>query len=562
LPAHDPSSRGPIAGASEEFMSDQPAESTDPIDPRLVEVEAAIIAGELGRALSLAEKALAEGLTHPALFNLRAYKAELEGRFEASLADLRAAHALAPGDASILNAMGICCTRLGQYEEAVDALAKATALAPDFAQAWNNRGLAELAHGDLLAARTSFETAAALQPEFAEPRGQLALMAARRGDHDEARAAAEAALSLKSDLPEAVRALAEVDLAEDRPADAEQRLQAVLRDPQIGPNARYYSRLLLGDALDRQGRYAEAFEAYRTANLGQREVYAPQFARSGLIELLDALRETFDIAWPRGVEPDPPGQPSPARRHIFLIGFMRSGTTLMEQVLAALPDAVSLEEKEVLASGVTEFMRRPEGLARLAAADDRTLQAHRDDYWARVGRYGIDPTGKLFIDKMPFDGFRLPLIHRLFPDARIVMAIRDPRDVVLSCFRRRFAVTQFNYELLSLPTTTRLYDLFMRSVESFDARLPLRLHRYRHEDLVADFDGQVKALCDFLDAPWNEAMRDIGARSRRGLVTSPSAPQLLGGLSSQGVQQWRRYEDQLAPYFADLDPWVRKFGYG
>jgi tetratricopeptide (TPR) repeat protein len=539
----------------------QDTDAPPPPDPRLEAVEAALLAGDFGRATALAEQALADGLVHPALLNVRAFRAEQEGRFDAALADLRRALELSPGDVSILNAMGICCTRLGLHEDAVETLAEATALAPDFAQAWNNRGLAELAYGDLVAARRSFESASALQPGFAEPRGHLALMAARRGDGAAARLVAEEALQLKPGLSEPVRALAEVDLAEDRPKDAESRLDQLLRDPGLGPNARYYSRLLLGDALDRQGRTAEAFEAYRIANLGQRETYAPQFGRSGLLDQLDEIRESFEAAWPRGVTPDEPERASPARRHIFLIGFMRSGTTLMEQVLAAQPDAVSLEEKEVLVSSVTEYLDNPAGLGRLAAADDEALERHRADYWRRVRRYGVDPTDKVFVDKMPFDGFRLPLIHRLFPDAKIVMAIRDPRDVIFSCFRHRFAVTAYTFELLTLQSAARLYDIFMRSVDAFDARLPLQLHRYRHEDLVADFDGQVKALCDFLGVPWNEAMRDIGARSRQGLVTSPSAPQLLGGLSRQGLQQWRRYEAQLAPCLADLDPWVRKLGY-
>jgi len=87
------------------------------------------------------------------------------------------------------------------------------------------------------------------------------------------------------------------------------------------------------------------------------------------------------------------------------------------------------------------------------------------------------------------------------------------------------------------------------------------MHLYRHEDLVADFDGQVKALCDFLGIGWSEAMRDIGQRSRQGLVASPSAPQLLNGLSREGLQQWRRYAAELTPFYRGLEPWVRRFGY-
>ena len=94
---------------------------------------------------------------------------------------------------------------------------------------------------------------------------------------------------------------------------------------------------------------------------------------------------------------------------------MRSGTTLMEQVLASQPDAVSLEEKEALVSGTNTFLGGAEGMQRLAEADEDALASHRADYWERVRRFGVDPDDKVFVDKMPLNGMKLPLIHRLFP---------------------------------------------------------------------------------------------------------------------------------------------------
>jgi hypothetical protein len=390
----------------------------------------------------------------------------------------------------------------------------------------------------------------------------LAVLAARRGDRAAARTEAEAALAIKPRLPEAIRALAEVDLAEGRPAGAEQRLRELLESPALGPNSRYLAHSLLGDALDRQDRAAEAFEAYQTANQGPFKAYAPRFGRLGLVVRTDELGRGFEREWRSPPHATSASAAGPARKHVFLIGFMRSGTTLLEQVLASPPDAASLEEREALVSGTNAFLTGADGLRRLHDADEAALEPHRADYWLRVRGFGIEPAGKVFIDKMPLNGIKLPLIQRLFPDAKIIFAIRDPRDVVFSCFRQRFAVTGHTYPLLTLPTAVRFYDAYMRGVEAYQAGLPLIMHRYRHEDLVADFDGQVKALCDFLDLPWDEAMRDIGRRSREGRVASPSAPQLAGGLSTAGVQQWRRYEQQLAPFFQTLEPWVRRFGYG
>ena len=156
---------------------------------------------------------------------------------------------------------------------------------------------------------------------------------------------------------------------------------------------------------------------------------------------------------------------------------------------------------------------------------------------------------------------KLPLIQRLFPDAKVVFTVRDPRDVIFSCFKHRFTVTSYTFELLNLATAVTFYDAYMRSVETYRQRLPLAFHSYRHEDLVADFEGEVRGLCAFLGLPWREAMRDVGRRPREGKVSSPSALQLVNGLSRGGLQQWRRYGDQLAPSYAALAPWVRSFGY-
>ncbi len=525
-------------------------------------LELALAAGDMTAAVALAEERLAQGERTPLLLNLRAFKAEAEGRWADALLDLRDAHALAPTEVSVLNALGLGLMRMDLHEEAVWAFSRATTGAPDFAQAWNNLGVAQMALAHVAAAKTSFEQAAGLEPGFAEPRGHLARMAARRGDFDAARTAAAEALNVKPNLSEAVQALAEVELAAGRPVEAEFRIRQLLDDPGLGPHGRYQATGLLGDSLDRQRRYPEAFAAYSAANKTLRNAYAARFEHGGLLELIEGLRRNFQQTWPRDMPRDrPESRSDAARQHVFLIGFMRSGTTLIEQVLAAQPDAVTMEEKEALNAGVMEFLSRPDGMARLVTAEEQTLDHNRSEYWSRVRSQGIDYTDKIFVDKMPFNGLRLPLIYRLFPDAKIIYTVRDPRDVIFSCFKHRFAVTPYTYQLLDLATAVRFYDAYMRSVESFRFLPSLQMHSYRHEDLVGDFDSEVRAICDFLGLTWNETMRDVGWRARQGLVASPSARQLLNGLTVDGLRQWRRYEAQLAPFYPGLERWVRRYGY-
>jgi hypothetical protein len=132
------------------------------------------------------------------------------------------------------------------------------------------------------------------------------------------------------------------------------------------------------------------------------------------------------------------------------MALFRSGTTLLEVVLDGHPGIASLEEHDLLTEGIQAFMGEPLNLDRLAQADERALQALRLAYWQRVREGGVDVTGKLFLDKHPINTLYLTLIARLFPCAKILFMRRDPRDVVLSCYRRRFKMGPAMYQMLTL----------------------------------------------------------------------------------------------------------------
>ena len=252
---------------------------------------------------------------------------------------------------------------------------------------------------------------------------------------------------------------------------------------------------------------------------------------------------------------------APTERHIFLVGFPRSGTTLLERVLSSSDEVASLEEKDTLSDAVREFMDKPGSLDRLRRASDWDLEPFRKQYWRRVEAFTGEVAGRALIDKLPLNTMKLPLIARLFPGARVLFALRDPRDVVLSCFRQRFRMNASMFEFLTLPRAARLYDGVMTLAEQLRVKLPLSVHTHRYEDLVTDFEAQTRAICDFMDIEWREEMRhfdaNIGARS----IATPSSTQVARGLYGDGVGQWRRYSEQLAPVMKILEPWVEQYGY-
>ncbi len=167
---------------------------------------------------------------------------------------------------------------------------------------------------------------------------------------------------------------------------------------------------------------------------------------------------------------------------------------MLGQVLAAHPRLVTLDERETLTDASQALLRRPGDVARLAASEDAALEPYRQAYWRRVRAAGLKVEGKVFVDKLPMNTLGLPLIARLFPRAKVVFVRRDPRDVILSCFRRQFVVGPSTWELLSLDGAARFYDVVMRFADSCLAQLRTWTCAYSGiEDLIADFEGETCA---------------------------------------------------------------------
>lgn len=252
---------------------------------------------------------------------------------------------------------------------------------------------------------------------------------------------------------------------------------------------------------------------------------------------------------------------SVARGHVFLLGFPRSGTTLIEKALASHPDFVALEEVDHLAAAGGHLLANEGGLQGLERLTPAEAQACREACWRGVAQtLGDAWQGRFVVDKMPLHTVALPLIARLFPDAHILFALRDPRDVVFSCFRRRFQINAAMFELLTLEGAARYYDAVMTLARTCRALLPLAVHEVRHEAMIAGFEAEVRVALGFIGADWNTAVHDFAARAGATPHT-PSDLQLRRGLNAEGVGQWRRYEARLTPVRGLLDPWAAHFGY-
>jgi tetratricopeptide (TPR) repeat protein len=512
----------------------------------------------------MAEAALAQGLEHPLLLNVAALNLEMQGRVAEAEPLLQRAVAVAPSDLASRNALGLCLLQLERPREALGQFDALLALDSSLPFAHASRGNALFALGAIGDAEASYRRAFEFDAAQGVALAGLARIAASRGAHHEARELAKQALIALPGFPDAVMTLAAAELGEREVSCAEVRLRALLTETRLAPLERAYATGLLGDVLDARSLPHEAFAAYTSCNQQLQRAHAARFSEiPSALEYAQALTRHFKRMAPQPAA-DPELCPASAREpsdHVFLLGFPRSGTTLLEVVLEGHPKVVSLEENELLIDGIREFMRTEADLDRLTRAGAGALEPLRAAYWRLVAKAGIDVTGKMFLDKHPLNTLKLPLIARLFPRAKIVFACRDPRDVVLSCFRHRFQMSTPFYEMLSLQGAARYYDAVMALAVCLTTVLKLEMCLVRHEDVVTDFRREMKRVCAYLSLDWVPAMGDFALRTQMRTVLTPSTAQLVRGLNTEGLGHWHRYEPQLLPVLPLLEPWVKRFLY-
>jgi len=251
--------------------------------------------------------------------------------------------------------------------------------------------------------------------------------------------------------------------------------------------------------------------------------------------------------------------PTPAP--VFLIGFPRSGTTLLDQILSSHSQIVCLEEKEFLTDALSQILASGVGLDRLATLSADDISTVRRAYWERVQLAAPTSPSAVIIDKMPLHVTLAPILRIIFPEARYIFALRDPRDVILSCYQQHFKLNAAMEQFLQLETAAALYDAVMQLWLTCRERLRLRFCEVRYEDVVADLEREGRRLAAFLDLEFESGMLDHRSTALKRLILTPSAQQVIEPIYARSVGRWRRYEAHLRPVLPVLNTWASRLGY-
>jgi tetratricopeptide (TPR) repeat protein len=427
-----------------------------------------------------------------------------------ALAEAEALLGLEPREAAYLNLLAGCLALLGDFDRAIEAYEDLLATYGRQPRIWLN-------HGHVL--RTV-------------------------GRRDDAVDAYRRAVSLAPSLGDAYWSLANLKVAALSGAD-EAAIEVQLARADLDPDDRLHLCYALGKALEDRGAYAAAFEHYATgAALRRRALAYDADEPTAVVRRSTALFSTAFFAAREGAG-------SPAPDPIFIVGLPRSGSTLIEQILAshsAVEGTMELPEIVLFAKTLGEAGagRYPGCVASLSQPDLRSLGElflERTRVQRKQGR-------PFFIDKMPNNFWHIGLIHLILPNAKIIDARRHPLATCFSAFKQHFAQGQsFSYDLADLG---RYYRDYMALMAHFDAVLPGRIHRVIYEDMVDHTEAEVRRLLDYCRLPFEDACLNFHQNDRA--VRTVSSEQVRQPIFRHGLDQWRHFETWLGPLKAALGP--------
>lgn len=534
----------------------------DQNDPRVVASVEAFQQGDLKKEASILEPLLDEYPDDAKLLQRVGSVVAQLGELEKARGYLDRALKIEPENNQVLNMLGWVHRASGDNETGKAHLDSAIAGNPDGAQPHIDLGNFNLANGDVAGARAAYEKALEVDPHSVSALVNFASLCEREHRFEEAQKLAERAVALAPNLGKANITLSRIDLRLGNPQQAVERMHWLITRAPISEYDKGDAQYLIGQALDKVGEFDNAFSVYQAANDTFHRVHAPSVASMDSVLAPKYLRDIHahfaadDISgWTETGDSD---DPTP----VFLLGFPRSGTTLLDQILKTHSAIDTLEEKENFIDIRKEIVQPAGGLKSLGAMTDDVIDQYRKTYWSRVREhYKGERAGKMLIDKMPLNTILLGLIYRFFPKAKILFAVRDPRDVVLSCYQQRFGINVAMFELLKLDTAAAYYDQVMKIGEVCRTRMPLDIHMVRYEDLVGDMQTTATQALAFLGLEWEDQLMDYREKARDRWITTPSAEQVIEPLYTSSIGKWRNYARHMAPVLPVLEPWVKKFGY-
>lgn len=467
---------------------------------------------------------------------------------------------ISPDNVPALCNLGGTLTGLFRFKEAATHLDKANRLQPGATPVLCNIARLLQLTGKPDEAENRYKEALCYEPGAVDVLAMLSELLEKSNRLDEAGEFMKRGLEVAPDDPGLLLVAAKLARRDKRYTDAIAIAENALKGLPTADKQNEFHHLL-GVLYDREGDSTRAFEHFTEGNRITATAVSDK-DRHNYLRSIDQNRGEFRAALPfagtsipgrRGGQSDP----------IFLVGFPRSGTTLLEQILDSHPRLRSLDERPTVGALMTALENV---IARRNDARNALTDAERDEvrgiYFKRAAEFVRLEPGQLLVDKFPLNLINVYHIWRVFPEAKFILAIRHPCDVCLSCFMQNFALNEAMTVFTNLNDTANLYATVMSLWQEFTEGLPLSYHMLRYEDLVDNVEQEARQLLDFLGLEWSdEVLGHVEHAQRRGTISTPSYHQVTQPIYKTARYRWKRYASQLEPVMEILRPFIERFGY-
>ena len=518
-----------------------------------------------------------------------------QGEIKTALDNFKSALAIKPDYAIAYYNIGTTLKDQGKLGKAIEAYTKAIAIEPDYAEAFYNMGVTLQEQRKMEEATEAYTKALAITPDHAEAYGNMGVTLQEQGKLEEAIAAYNRALAIKPDYAEAWSNGAEAlekwnkleqldiwlerafQILEPVPSDINfMKCKLLWRNKDIqgaitlisNIDSEAITPIRKQDYLNLKAKCFEASKDYELAfhcfkDMNSYAIKSKDYLRLDPESYFQKIKEQLTILDSNSLKKFAYHVTEQADVvPVFLVGFPRSGTTLLDTILRSHSSIDVVEEQPTVISA-RAFIQKSGFSAIEQALPQEVLVGARKAYISELNKHReyLDKKDVL-IDKLPLNLLEIPLIQQLYPHAKFILALRHPLDSILSCWMQNFKLNPAMANMVDLARTVEFFCLSMETFKICKTKYNLNVHQIKYEDVLENFRGEISALLEFLDLSWEDQVENYQKTAlNRGRINTPSYSQVVQPIYQDSKYRWLNYENHLKQYITQVQPWINEFGY-
>ena len=464
-----------------------------------------------------------------------------------------------PKNLDAYNYLGLIYSELGEFENAIDKTKKAIEINKNYFPGYNNLGLIYKKFEHFTDAEIFFKKAILINSKFTNSYYNLMELYEKTNQNEKLHEVILEYEKLFKENPISTLYKSHLLYKKECFSDAIKNLEILsfnsnvsLEIDRVNLLAKCYDKI---DDIDNAFSYFEKSNILNLKSINQ-EIDKNRFLNKIKIriECFEKLNEIKSYSSPKKKNFKP----------IFMFGFPRSGTTLLDTILRSHPMIDVIEEKPATNNLINTLNNLTNNsLININDIDNKKIEEINLNYFNEITSYTkkID-SKKFFIDKMPLNIIYIAEIQKIFPEAKFIISLRHPCDCVLSSFIQNFKLNDAMSNFLNLNDTARLYDLVMKLYTIYKKKFSFNFTEIKYENIVTNFNPEIKTLLEFLEIPWDDSVLEYQKTAKqRERIFTPSYDQVIKPLYTKSIGRWIKYKSKLSSVYSTLKPWIREFSY-